>query len=214
MYHRTRIKICGITRAEDAALAVAAGADAIGVVFAPSPRQVTVAEAAAALVAVPPMVARIGVFVDADAEEVAQAVRECGLTAVQFSGEEPLAACAAAPVPVLKAFRVRPGFDPSSPDAYRGHVAALLFDTYVAGHAGGTSQAFDWRALGGLPDWAPVCVAGGLTADNVGECIAALHPFAVDVCSGVESSPGIKDPDKILAFCAAVRAADRKVERQ
>jgi phosphoribosylanthranilate isomerase len=209
--HRTRIKICGITNAADAALAVAAGADAVGVIFAESPRQVSVAQAAAALVDVAFPVARVGVFVDPTAEEVARAIEACGLTAVQLSGHEPPELCDTLGVPVLKAIHIGTDFGFEAAEPFRGHAAALLLDTYVAGKAGGTSQAFDWQRLGELPGWAPFFVAGGLNPTNVAACVAALHPFAVDVSSGVEASPGIKDPDKITAFCAAVREADQEV---
>ena len=207
---RTRIKICGITNARDAALAVAAGADAVGVIFAPSPRQVTVEEAVAALAQVAPPVARIGVFVDPTPEEVAAAVAECGLTAVQLSGHETPSLCDAVAVPVLKAIHIGMDFDSEGLEPYRGHAAALLLDTLVPGKMGGTSQAFDWHSLGVLPGWAPSFVAGGLHPDNVAACVDALHPYAVDVSSGVEASPGVKDADKIDAFCAAVRDADLK----
>ena len=210
MSQRTRIKICGITSAEDAAVAVAAGADAIGVIFAPSPRQVTVDQAAAALAAVPPLVARIGVFVDATPAEISQAVSACGLTAVQLSGEESPEDCDGVAVPVIKAMRVGMDFGDEATEPYRDHVAALLLDTFVVGKAGGTSQIFDWQAVGAVSGRVPSCVAGGLNAENVGECIATLHPFAVDVSSGVETSPGKKDHLKVVAFCAAVRAADRE----
>ena len=208
--HRTRIKICGITNAHDAALAVAAGADAIGVIFAPSPRQVTVEQAAAALAEVAPPVARIGVFVDPTVEEVNVAVAACGLTAVQLSGHESCVLCDALAIPMLKTIHVGTDFDLNCVEPYRGHVSALLLDTQLAGKAGGTSQAFDWQRPGVLPGWAPSFVAGGLNPENVAGCIEALHPYAVDVSSGVEASPGIKDADKITAFCAAVRDADLK----
>lgn len=208
---RTRIKVCGITNASDAAAAVAAGADAIGVIFAPSPRQVTLAQAAAALAGVPPLVARVGVFVDATPEEISVAVEACGLTAVQFSGTETPAACRAASRPVIKALRVGTDFGSESMEPYRGYAAALLLDTYVTGKAGGTSQTFDWQRAGEYPGWASVFVAGGLNPSNVSACIAALRPYAVDVSSGVEARPGIKDHDKVRAFCAAVRAADMEV---
>ena len=209
--HRTRIKICGITTAADAGLAVEAGADAVGVIFAASPRQVTVEQAAAALAEVPVGVARVGVFVDPTAEEVARAVAECGLTAVQLSGHESPELCDAIGVPVLKAMHIGTDFDLGELGPFRGHAAALLLDTHVTGKAGGTSQTFDWRSFGVLPGWVPTFVAGGLNPDNVAACIDALHPFAVDVSSGVEASPGIKDPDKITAFVAAVRDADQEV---
>lgn len=213
MNARTRIKICGITNAEDAAVAVAAGADAIGVIFAPSPRRVTLDQAAAALASVPVPVARVGVFVDASAEEIAAAVSACGLTAVQFSGHETPEECDAVPVPVIKAIGVGMDFDTQTVGPYRDHAAALLLDTYVAGKAGGTSQTFDWQAVGEVSGRVPFFVAGGLNPENIGECIAALHPYAVDVSSGVETFPGEKDHQKVIAFCAAVRAADRKARR-
>ena len=203
----TRIKICGITNAEDAAAAVAAGADAIGVIFAASPRQVTVAQAAEALAVVPSAVARVGVFVDASPEEVEEAVRVCGLTAVQFSGAESPRSCDDAPVPVIKAVPIGMDFGLNGAEPFRDHAAAVLLDTYDPLKAGGTSQSFDWQSLGAIPGWAPVYVAGGLTPDNVGECIEVLRPFAVDVSSGVERAPGVKDHAKLSALCAAVRAA-------
>jgi phosphoribosylanthranilate isomerase len=208
--HRTRIKICGITNAQDAAAAVAAGADAIGVVLAASPRRVTLGQAEAALAAVPPLVARVGVFVDEDADVVAEAVRRLKLTAVQFHGAETPERCAAAPVPAIRAFRVGADFDAASLAPYRGSVAALLLDTLVPGVAGGTGVALDWRALPPLPAWAPVLLAGGLTPGNVGEAVSALRPYAVDVSSGVEERPGRKDHALIESFVAAVAAADVK----
>ena len=207
---RTRIKICGITNAADAAAAVAAGADAIGVIFAPSPRQVTIEQAAAALTDVPPPVARVGVFVDASAEEISAAISACGLTAVQFSGHESPRECDEAHAPVIKAVRVGTDFDVSVVEPYRDHAAALLLDTLLADKAGGTSQTFDWQTVGEVSGWVSLFVAGGLNSANVGDCITALRPFAVDVSSGVESSPGLKDHDKIAAFCAAVRKTDRE----
>lgn len=210
MTTRTRIKVCGITNARDAAAAVAAGADAIGVIFAPSPRQVSIETAAAALAVVAPPVARIGVFVDASSEEISAAVIACGLTAVQFSGSESPQRCDEAPVPVVKAVRVGTDFDVSVTEPYRDHTAALLLDTYVAGKAGGTSQIFDWQAVGAALGTVPFFVAGGLNPENVEQCIGVLRPYAVDVSSGVEASAGIKDHDKLVAFCDAVRRADRE----
>ncbi len=206
---RTRIKICGLTRPEDAAAAVAAGADAVGVVLAPSKRQVTLDQAAEVFAAVPPFVARVGVFVDAHADDVWEAVSRLELTAVQFHGDEAPETCEMAPVRVIKALRVGPGFGAASADAYRGVVSALLLDTLVAGEAGGTGVAFDWYAVAGrLPGWAPVVLAGGLGPENVAEAVRALRPYAVDVSSGVESAPGVKDHRLIEEFVAAVRATD------
>ena len=211
--HRTRIKICGLTRPEDAAAAVSSGADALGVVLAPSKRRVTLEQAAAVFAEVPPLVSRIGVFVDASAGEVAEAVARLGLSAVQFHGDEPPAVCASLPVPVIKALRVGPGFAADVADAYRGAVAALLLDALVAdGARGGTGVAFDWYDVAArLPGWAPVIVAGGLGPTNVAEAVRVLRPYGVDVSSGVEGSPGIKDHALVDSFCAAVRAADLEV---
>jgi phosphoribosylanthranilate isomerase len=209
---RTRIKICGLTRPEDAAAAVSAGADALGVVLAPSKRQVSLEQAAVILGDVPPLVARVGVFVDAQADAVWEAVARLGLTAVQFHGDEAPETCAAAPVPVIKALRVGSGFDAADVGRYRGAVAALLLDTYVAGEQGGTGMAFDWdRVAGLLPRDIHVILAGGLGPDNVAEAVRTLRPYAVDVSSGVEQAPGVKDHAKVAAFCEAVRAADGEV---
>jgi len=165
---------------------------------------VTLDQAAAVFADTPPLVARIGVFVDAQADDVWEAVARLGLTAVQFHGDEAPETCAAAPVPVIKALRVVPGFD--------GAVAALLLDTYVAGEQGGTGMAFDWdRVAGLLPRDIHVVLAGGLGPDNVAEAVRTLRPYAVDVSSGVEQAPGVKDHAKIAAFCEAVRAADGEV---
>lgn len=208
MHHRTRIKICGITTAADAAAAVEAGADAIGVVLAPSPRRVTLEQAATVFEAVPPFVARVGVFVDASPHEVAAAIARLGLSAVQFSGAELPEDCSAAPAPAIKALHVGIDFDGSLSEPYRGYVAALLVDTFSQGEKGGTGQTFDWQLLDAAPRWAPLLLAGGLHPGNVGEAIAAVQPFAVDVSSGVERAAGVKDHDKIRDFCAAVRLAD------
>lgn len=206
---RTRIKICGLTRAEDAAAAVAAGADALGVVLARSKRQVTLDQAAAVLSAVPPLVTRVGVFVDARPDDVRAACARLGVHVAQFHGDESPEACAASPVPVIKALRVGPGFDPAGLERYRGSVSAFLLDTMVAGEQGGTGRSFGWSDVTGrLPAWAPVILAGGLAPGNVARAIGILRPFAVDVSSGVELAPGIKDHGRIERFVSAVRAAD------
>lgn len=211
MQRRTRVKLCGITRAEDAALAVAAGADALGVVLAESPRRVSLEQAERALADVPPFVARVGVFVDADSAFVAEAVERLGLHAVQYHGDEQPEACASAPAPVIKALRVGRAEDLAAAEAYRGAVAALLLDGRVEGAYGGTGVAFDWRSVApAVPSWVPVVVAGGLRADNVADAISVLAPYAVDVSSGVEREPGAKDPGAVKRFIAAVRAADEE----
>lgn len=209
---RTRIKICGLTRPDDVAAAVQAGADACGFIFAPSPRQVSVLQAAELAAAVPPPVGRVGVFVNATLEEICTAVDLCALTAVQLSGSETPQDCDAVPVAVIKVIKVGMEFDWKAAEPYRGHATALLLDTYIPGKEGGTSQSFAWSAVGEPPGWAPIFVAGGLHSHNVGQAIASLRPFAVDVSSGVESSPAIKDHHKIESFVAAVNTADRGSE--
>ena len=210
---RTRVKICGLTREEDVVAAVEAGADACGFIFAESPRRVSVERAAELAALVPPPVARVGVFVNASRDEIEAAVAVCGLTAVQLSGVETPQACDGLGVPVIKMVQVGTDFDWKAVEPYRGHAAALLLDTYDPHKAGGTSQTFAWSAIGEILGGVPCFVAGGLTPSNVGGAIAAMRPFAVDVSSGVESSPGVKDAAKVSEFCAAVRAADLEVHR-
>ena len=151
------------------------------------------------------------VFVDADPEFVSEAVVRCRLSAVQYSGSETPEVCSASPVPAVKVIAVGEDFGWNEAERYRGAVSALLLDTYVAGVAGGTSQTFSWGSIDHVPGWVPVMVAGGLTPDNVGACIRTLRPFAVDVSSGVEASPGIKDRDRLVAFFHAVDEADQEV---
>jgi phosphoribosylanthranilate isomerase len=209
---RTRVKICGITGAEDARASVRAGADAVGVILTDATRQVSIEEAAEALALVPAFVGRVGVFVDAPEEFVAEAVARIGLTSVQFHGDESPEACASSPVPVVKAIRVaEEGFDPASLEPYRSVASALLLDTFVRGMNGGTGVPFAWGEMPPMPAWATIVVAGGLTPVNVHAAIAAMKPFAVDVSSGVEERRRHKDQMKLKAFMAAVRAADAEV---
>jgi phosphoribosylanthranilate isomerase len=206
---RTRVKVCGLCSAADARAAVRAGADALGVILVPESRRRVTTDAAAVIFAdAPPLVARIGVFVDAPAGEVADIARRLHLTAVQLHGAEPPEYCASMPVPVVKTFRIGDGFDPRAMEAYRGVVSAVLLDTLVDGTHGGTGRTFAWEGMPRLPEVAPLIVAGGLRPTNVGTAIRALHPFAVDVSSGVEERPCHKDPNRLAAFVAAVRAAD------
>lgn len=206
---RTRVKVCGLCSAADALAAVRAGADAVGVVLADSPRRVTLDQARDLLEAVPPFVTRVGVFVDPTLAEVAEAVDTLGLTAVQLHGSETPAFCREVGVRVVKAFRMRDSFGAADVEPFRGSVGAIMLDAYVPGVAGGTGHAFAWdRAI--LPEGTAVIVAGGLTPENVGECVRVLAPYAVDVCSGVEERPRVKDHARLAAFFEAVRAADEE----
>ncbi len=204
----TRVKICGITRPEDALEASRLGADAIGLVFhALSPRYVDVERARAVLARLPAFVTSVGLFVDAPAERVHGVLAALPLDLLQFHGEEPADYCRAFGRPYLKAVRVRPGVDLVEYAARYGDARGLLLDAYVAGVPGGTGQAFDWSLIpSDLP--LPVILSGGLDPDNVGEAIRRVRPWAVDVSSGVEAEKGIKDAGKMAAFIRGVRNAD------
>lgn len=207
--HRTRVKICGITRAADLAAAINAGADAVGFVFyPPSPRALAPDAARALAVRVPPFVARVGLFVNAAAATVHEILAALPLDVLQFHGEEDAAYCAQFGRPYLKAARVRPGLDLLEFARAYPTAQGLLLDAWVEAY-GGVGQSFDWSLIPeNLP--LPVILSGGLHAGNVEEAINKVHPWAVDVSSGVEAAKGIKDADKMAAFLAAVRTADAR----
>lgn len=204
----TRIKICGITRVEDALAAARAGADAIGLVFyAPSPRNVDVAAAAAIVAALPPFVTAVGLFVDPDHGEVERALRSLRLDLLQFHGDETPQFCERFGLPYIKAIRVRPETDLLEYARRFERARGLLLDAYVSGMHGGTGERFDWSLIPadvGLP----VVLSGGLAPENVADAIRQVRPWAVDVSSGVEAAKGIKDPDRIREFMSGVRDAD------
>lgn len=207
---RTRIKICGITREEDLAAAVAAGADALGFVFyAPSPRHVTPERAAQLASRVPAFVTRVGLFVNETAEGVGAVLNTVPLDLLQFHGDEDASYCAQFGRPWIKAARVKPGFDLleyASLFAGVPGVSGLLLDAHVEGYGGG-GRTFDWSVIPqSLP--LPVILSGGLHPGNIVEAVRAVRPWAVDVSSGVEAAPGIKDAQKITEFIAGVRDAD------
>ncbi len=212
---RTRIKICGITRLQDAQAAVRAGADAIGLVFyADSPRAVSLEQAQGIATAVPAMVTTVGLFVDADPGWVAEVSDELSLGLLQFHGNEAPDYCEGFRRPWMKALRVAPGMNVAAEiDRYSGGSAVLL-DTYKKGVPGGTGERFDWGLVPSMPGL-PLVLAGGLDADSVQDAIAATTPFAVDVSGGVETAPGIKSVQRIEAFVSAVRQAepDRRDEK-
>ncbi|AKU12930.1 N-(5-phosphoribosyl)anthranilate isomerase [Azoarcus sp. CIB] len=204
---RTRIKICGLTRAEDVHAAVEAGADAIGLVFyPPSPRFVAFERAAELAALVPPFVTTVGLFVNPDPAYVQQAVAQVPLQLLQFHGEETEALCAGFGRPWIKAARVRPGVDLVEFSASHPSASGLLLDAFVEGYGGG-GKIFDWSLI---PErlGRPLILSGGLDPDNVAEAVRRVRPWAVDVSSGVESGKGIKDAARIAAFVAGVRNAD------
>ncbi|OGQ99665.1 MAG: N-(5'-phosphoribosyl)anthranilate isomerase [Deltaproteobacteria bacterium RIFOXYD12_FULL_55_16] len=214
MKARTRIKICGMREITEVAAVVAAGVDAIGLIFVEqSPRYLDPERAREIVASLPPFVEAVGVFVDQEAATVNEIVRYCGLSLVQLHGAESPACCAKISCRVLKAFRVRDSLSTEDLTPYAGEVAAFLFDTFQEKLAGGTGQTFDWGLLKKLSPARPVVLAGGLTPENVGEAIRQAHPFAVDLNSGVEFSPGRKDLNKVRAAVAQVAAADAAVSR-
>lgn len=198
-----RVKVCGVTRLDDAKATWDAGADALGLNFyAKSPRFVDMATAALLAATRPPLGSVVGVFVNAPADDIRAKVRECGLTVVQLHGDEPPEACSGYGVPVLKALRVRGPEDVALARKYVGvgDVAGLLLDGAAPGYGGG-GVGFDWSLVAQLSgSGVPVLVAGGLKPSNVAEAVRATRPYGVDVASGVESAPGIKDLDAVRAF--------------
>lgn len=204
---RTRVKICGITRPQDAVAAAEAGADAIGLVFyAPSPRFVPVERAIELRDALPPFVQTVALFVNASQAQVQAVVERVRPAMLQFHGEETPAFCRGFGTPWLKACRVRPGVDLLEYfRAYRG-ASGWLADAFAEGY-GGSGQSFDWSLVPAERD-VPLVLSGGLHKDNVGEAIRRVRPWAVDVSSGVESAKGIKDAAKIAAFIREVKNED------
>ncbi|MEX2525526.1 MAG: phosphoribosylanthranilate isomerase [Gammaproteobacteria bacterium] len=197
---RIRVKICGITRPEDAAAAAAAGADAVGLVFYPSsPRAVDIGAARVLSRALPPFVTRVGLFVDADPAEIEAVLNSHCLDMLQFHGSEAPADCERYDMPYMKAIKVMEGVDLHAQARRYNSASALLLDTHVAGLAGGTGKTFPWERVPGDLS-VPVVLAGGLNEENVIEAVSRVRPYAVDVSGGVESSPGIKDSARIRAF--------------
>ncbi len=205
---RTRVKICGITSPNDAQAAARLGADAIGLVFyEPSPRCVTIEQARAIAASVPPFVTRVALFVNPAAGAVRAVLAGARIDLIQFHGEEDAAFCAGFGVPYLKAVRVRKGLNLlECLLPFRG-AAGWLLDAYRPDYYGGTGETFDWGVIpAGLER--PVVLSGGLTVANIAEAVRRVRPWAVDVSSGVESTRGVKDADKIAAFIEGVRNAD------
>lgn len=204
---RTRIKICGLTREADVDAAVAAGVDAIGFVFyGKSPRYVTPARAAELATRIPPFVTVTALFVNPAAAEVETVLEEVPVGLLQFHGDETESECRRWLRPYIRAARVTPGLDLIQYATEFPSARGLLLDALVDGYGGG-GQTFDWSSIPAkMP--CPIILSGGLTAENVGAAVRRVRPAAVDVSSGVEAAKGIKDAAKIVAFVAAVRAAD------
>ena len=199
-----KVKICGITSPADAVAAAEAGADLIGLMFyKESPRQVSLQTAAKIARVLPPFVLKVGVFVNAPEDLVVRAVGECGLNLLQFHGDEPPEFCTQFGVMSMKAFRIRDVKSLKELPNYQTN--AYLLDAYSPGARGGTGEKFNWDlAIEARKFGKPIFLAGGLTPENVADAARKVQPFAVDVSSGVESSPGKKDPAKVRAFIRAV----------
>ena len=205
---RTRIKICGIREPAHARVAADAGADAIGLVFHPaSPRLVDAETAARIATSIPPFVATVGLFVDADAAAVRGVLARVPLDLLQFHGNETPEYCGQFGRPYMKAVAMAAGTDLLEWSRRFSAARALLLDAHVPGTPGGTGQTFDWAAIPrDLP--IPIVLSGGLDAANVGRAIREVRPWAVDVSSGVEMSRGLKDPKRIVEFIRNVRRED------
>lgn len=205
------VKICGITNLADAQMAAEAGADLLGFMFYEKSKRFITFETAAEIISqLPPWVAKVGVFVNPTAEDVINAIGTCGLSILQFHGEEPPDFCNQFGIMSIKAMPIR---DDASIEALRSyHTDAWLLDSYVPGQKGGTGEVFNWdlaakaRKLG-----RPIFLAGGLNPGNVAEAVTRVRPYGVDVSSGVESAPGRKDPKKVRNFIIAAKSAAREI---
>jgi phosphoribosylanthranilate isomerase len=203
----TRVKICGITRVEDALEAAKQGSDAIGLVFyAASPRNVSNEVARAIVAALPPFVSVVGLFVNASRANIDEVLAEVRLDVLQFHGDETPDDCMQFNLPFLKAIRVNADTNLLQYAIDFRHAQALLLDAHSDAAYGGTGQTFDWNLIPAELS-KPIILAGGLNADNVEQAIMQVKPYAVDVSGGVELSKGIKDADKIAAFMQGVRNA-------
>jgi phosphoribosylanthranilate isomerase len=202
-----RLKICGITNEEDALAAARFGADALGFIFAPSPRRISPERARQIIKVLPPLIQTVGVFVDEERDRVSSIVDICNLDIVQFHGNESVDYCKSFNLRVIKAGRLRAREDLQSLSKYGEVVQALLLDSYVPDRVGGTGVTFDWELAVQAKRYGRIVLAGGLNPENVGSAINKVKPYGVDVSSGLEQSPGVKDHEKIRQFIAAVRQA-------
>ena len=206
---RTRVKICGITREQDALAAINLGTDAIGLVFyPPSPRAVTVEQAVGIVRRLPPFVTVVGLFVDAEPEAIRDVLNRVRIDLIQFHGDESPEQCARYGRPWIKALRMREDTELQSLQQRYRDAAALLLDTYQAGKPGGTGTSFDWSIIPAELAGS-IVLAGGLMPDNVEEAVRRVRPYAVDVSGGVEQDKGIKDAEKIAAFIRGVERANQ-----
>jgi len=204
--NRPRIKICGLTRPEDISLISELGIDMAGFIFVPASPRYLIPEQAELLVReLPPQVKRVGVFVDEEPMAVRKTAKQLKLDILQFHGDEAPDYCRQFKIPFFKAFRVRGSLDLNSLRTYR--AKAILLDSFSSGARGGTGKTFDWKlARAAMGKGIPIILAGGLTPENAAKAVRTVKPWGLDVSSGVESAPGIKDHEKVRNFVKVVRA--------
>jgi phosphoribosylanthranilate isomerase len=203
-----KIKICGMTQLQDAVFAAEQGADAVGFIFyKKSPRSVTMKAVKEIIAKLPPFVDTVGVFVNESVDRVNKTAEYCGLDLVQLHGDESPAYCRKIRRRVIKAFRVKDL--QSIKQLERFPVSGFLLDTFSENLHGGTGKVFDWNLAHPAKKVGPVILAGGLTPRNIRQAISQVRPYGVDVCSGVEKSPGIKDPEKVKAFLKNIRSGSK-----
>jgi phosphoribosylanthranilate isomerase len=203
-----RVKICGITNLDDALLAAALGADALGFIFYPkSPRYLPPEAAREIMAQLPPLVTSVGVFVDEDAAVVRDLAARVGLDWVQVHGQESPEYCRSLGRRVLKGFRIQDASSLQELAPFQSAVQAFLLDTFKKGQVGGTGETFDWEVAREAKKYGQIVLAGGLTPDNVDQAIKIAQPQAVDTASGTEAAPGRKDPEKLRSFFSSVKRA-------
>ena len=205
-----RIKICGITKKEDALAAAHLGADALGFVFATSPRKVSTESAREIVKTLPPFVKTVGVFVDEDPERVSSIAAMCGLDILQFHGSESVDYCGSFDRRVIKAVRMQSRDELKNLSKYVDVVDGLLLDTHVPNKPGGTGITFDWKLAVEARRYGRIILAGGLNPENVAAAISMVKPYAVDASSGLEQSPGVKDHEKMAKFIREATEAARQ----
>lgn len=205
----TKIKICGITNKEEAIWAVNLKVDALGFIFADSPRRVNPEIVQGIIDLLPPFISSVGVFVDEDREKVEEITESCGLTTLQFHGEESPSYCEGFKQKVVKSFRVKDKSVLKKAIQYQDKVDAYLLDTYSPFKYGGTGKTFDWRIAKEIKKFGlPIILSGGLNPENIREAMNEVEPYGIDVSSGVEERPGKKSLEKLINFVRIVRETD------
>ena len=205
------VKICGITNFEDAAIAVRLGIDALGFIFANSPRQITPQKAREIIESIPPFIKTVGVFVNESQTAIREIKKNCGLDFVQLHGDESPDFCQVLMPAAIKAFRIKGSLNKETLQDYHGKIRALLLDTYVEGLAGGTGRTFDWKVAQELKNCGiPIILSGGLGPENILDAIRSVKPYAVDVNSGIEGSPGKKNQALMRALMEKIHKYEVK----